>query len=350
MAMLAMGDPKLASMDPKMLQALGLGLDPKLLGMGGLPQTQDQKMLAALGMAGLGDPKTAQAQAQAMQAQAMQLQQQLAMSMGMGGLDAKTLSALGMPGLDAASLAALTGMGGIDMKQMQLQQQQQEAQTKALAQLMGGSIDPKLLGLGAGAAIPGLAGLDDATKRALGLPVGTPRPEERVKSETPTPTETPKPPETETEKPAEDKPSENGEAPKPEENGETKENAEGEIEGGEENKEEKKRERYIRKQQQAWERNAQVWDIRCMREPYHGEGTEKCECMRCRPQAAAMGMSSVPEEDREAAPRWRTPQRRREEWKGTTHSYAVHMCTRITFPLETHTVGCSRRCGGGARA
>ena len=248
MAMLAMGDPKLASMDPKMLQALGLGLDPKLLGMGGLPgaQTQDQKMLAALGMAGLGDPKTAQAQAQAMQAQAMQLQQQLAMSMGMGGLDAKALSALGMPGLDAASLAALTGMGGLDMKQMQLQQQQQqEAQTKALAQLMGGSIDPKLLGLGAGAAIPGLAGLDDATKKALGLPVGTPKPEEKPKSETPTPTETPKPPETEekpAEKPDEDKPTENGEAAKPEENGETKENAEDEKEGGEENKEEEKKE------------------------------------------------------------------------------------------------------------
>ena len=97
-------DPKLAGMDPKMLQALSLGLDPKLLGMAGLPgaSAKDQQMLAALGMAGLGaDPKSAQAQAQMMQAQAMQLQQQLAMTMGMGGLDAKTLAALGMPGLDA---------------------------------------------------------------------------------------------------------------------------------------------------------------------------------------------------------------------------------------------------------
>ena len=192
MALMAM-DPKLAGMDPKMLQALSLGLDPKLLGMAGIPgaSAKDQQMLAALGMAGLGaDPKSAQAQAQMMQAQAMQLQQQLAMTMGMGGLDAKTLAALGMPGLDANTLAALAGGAGagLDMKQLQMQQQQQQdAQTKALAQLMGGSLDPKLLGMAGAAGIPGLAGLDEATKKALGIP-STPKAEEKS-----SPSETPKP-------------------------------------------------------------------------------------------------------------------------------------------------------------
>ena len=88
MAMLAM-DPKMG-MDPKMLQALGLGggLDPKLLGVPGLPgldpktlglAASDPKMMAALGMAGLGaDPKSQQAQLQAqLQMQQQQMQQQM---------------------------------------------------------------------------------------------------------------------------------------------------------------------------------------------------------------------------------------------------------------------------------
>merc|ERR1711937_551638 len=74
--------------------------------------------------------------------------------------DPKALSSalgLGGAGLDAQTLAALTGLPGLDMKtQLQLQQQQQDMQAKALAQMMGGSVDPKLLGLPAGMNIPGL--------------------------------------------------------------------------------------------------------------------------------------------------------------------------------------------------
>jgi hypothetical protein len=186
-------------MDPKMLQALGLsgaaGLDPKLLGMSGMsgmpgldPKTlglagADPKMMAALGMAGL-DPKTNQAMAN----QTLQLQQQLAI-MGMAGMDPKSLqSALGLGNLDAQTLAALTGtMPGMDLKaQLQLQQQQ-DMQAKALAQMMGGAMDPKLLGLAGMTGVPGvgLSAAEDMVRKAAAAAEQAKRKEK--KSRTPTP-------------------------------------------------------------------------------------------------------------------------------------------------------------------
>merc|ERR1711937_1012385 len=95
--------------------------------------------------------------------------------------DPKALSSalgLGGAGLDAQTLAALTGMPGLDMKtQLQLQQQQQDMQAKALAQMMGGSVDPKLLGLPAGMNIPGLT-TPEAPKEKKPTPTPTPKLEE----------------------------------------------------------------------------------------------------------------------------------------------------------------------------
>ena len=129
-------------------------------------------------MAGLGDPKSQQAQLQAQ----LQMQQQMAL-MGLAGMDPKALSSalgLGGAGLDAQTLAALTGMPGLDMKtQLQLQQQQQDMQAKALAQMMGGSVDPKLLGLPAGMNIPGLTSHAETPKEKKPTPTPTPKlPEE----------------------------------------------------------------------------------------------------------------------------------------------------------------------------
>ena len=168
---------QMGGMDAKMLQAMGLGgLDPKLLGMDPKMLGQlgmDPKMLAALGLGGL-DPK---AQQNPLLQQQQQQMQQLAMlgmdpkALGLGGMDPKTLAALGMGGLDPKQLAqlgldqntlmALMGAGGLDQKSLNaLQQQQKQAdlQAQAMAQMMGGSLDPKYLAqLGLGG-IPGLGG------------------------------------------------------------------------------------------------------------------------------------------------------------------------------------------------
>lgn len=191
-AQLAMA-AQMSGMDAKMLQAMGLGgIDPKLLGMDPKLMAQlggfDPKMLSALGFGGMEQAKVTQSQANALQNQAnalqqQQQQQQLAMlgldpkQLGMAGMDAKTIqAALGMGGIDPKQLAALgldqntlMALGlGLDAKSLnayQVQQKQQaDLQAQAVAQMMGGNLDPKYLAsLGLGAGALGLGGMENHT-------------------------------------------------------------------------------------------------------------------------------------------------------------------------------------------
>jgi len=267
-AMSQMGDPKImamlgmdkntqlamaaqmSGMDAKMLQAMGLGgIDPKLLGMdpklmaqlggmGGL----DPKMLSALGFGGM-DPKTSQSQAtQLAQQQQLQQQQQLAMlgldpkQLGLAGMDPKTLqAALGMGGLDPKQLAALgldqntlMALGlGLDAKSLnslqQQQKQQADLQAQAMAQMMGGNLDPKYLAaLGLGGAALGMAVEKPSRKADVRDHRKTPTPTRKAESpiekvERPEPVETPTettPVDTPAETPAEKSPAEKSETDK----------------------------------------------------------------------------------------------------------------------------------------